>query len=114
MQIALNIAYQTERGNHQEKKGDLMARMNSDVGEIENAVISMMELVFREPISILIHVITLIYISPSLTLFSFFVHSLSRYIWQICQMCTILQYLYVVHARVVDPTGRHELELKKK
>ena len=28
----------------QEKKGDLMARMNSDVGEIENAVISMMEL----------------------------------------------------------------------
>ena len=61
----------------QEKKGDLMARMNSDVGEIENAVISMMELIFREPISILIHVITLIYISPSLTLFSFFLLPIS-------------------------------------
>ena len=61
----------------QEKKGDLMARMNSDVGEIENAVISMMELVFREPISIIIHVSTLLYLSPSLSIASFFLLPIS-------------------------------------
>ena len=54
-----------------------MARMNSDVGEIENAVISMMELVFREPISIIIHVSTLLYLSPSLSIASFFLLPIS-------------------------------------
>ena len=54
----------------QERKGDLMARMNSDVGEIENGVVGMLELIFREPISIVIHVASLLYISPSLTLVS--------------------------------------------
>jgi subfamily B ATP-binding cassette protein MsbA len=54
-----------------ERKGDLMARMNSDVGEIEVAVISMLELFFREPIAIIINVTTLIYLSPKLTLISF-------------------------------------------
>ena len=54
-----------------ERKGDLMARMNSDVGEIEVAVISMLELFFREPIAIVINVSALIYLSPQLTLISF-------------------------------------------
>ncbi len=54
-----------------ERKGDLMARMNSDVGEIEIAVVSMLELLFRDPIAIIINVATLIYFSPQLTLFSF-------------------------------------------
>ena len=47
-----------------------MARMQSDVGEIEIAVISMLELIFREPIAIAIHLGLLIYWSPELTLFS--------------------------------------------
>lgn len=54
-----------------ERKGDLMARMNSDVGEIEVAVISMLELFFREPIAIIINVTALIYLSPQLTIISF-------------------------------------------
>jgi len=70
--VSLPLSYHT-----QEKKGDLMARMNSDVGEIENAVISMMELIFREPISIIIHVSTLLYLSPSLTAVSFFLLPIS-------------------------------------
>ena len=37
-----------------QRKGDMMARMNSDVGEIEVAVISILELIFREPIAIII------------------------------------------------------------
>ena len=60
-----------------ERKGDLMARMNSDVGEIEIAVVSMLELIFREPIAILINIITLLLLSPQLTLFSLFLLPLS-------------------------------------
>lgn len=55
-----------------ERRGDLMARMNSDVGEIEIAVVSLLELVFREPIAILINLITLVILSPELTLFLYF------------------------------------------
>ncbi len=64
----------------QERKGDLMARMNSDVGEIENGVVGMLELIFREPISILIHVASLLYISPSLTLVSLFLLPITAFI----------------------------------
>ena len=53
-----------------EKKGDIMSRMNSDANEIEVAVIAMLELIFREPISLITYLGVLIYWSPSLTLFS--------------------------------------------
>ena len=43
--LRLPLSYYTD-----ERKGDLMARMQSDVGEIEVAVISMLELIFREPL----------------------------------------------------------------
>lgn len=55
----------------EEKKGDLMSRMNSDVNEIEVAVVAVLELIFRDPLSIIITVSVLIYWSPALTLFSF-------------------------------------------
>jgi subfamily B ATP-binding cassette protein MsbA len=54
-----------------ERKGDIMSRMNSDVGEIEIAVVAILELIYREPIAIIINVATLIYLSPQLTLISF-------------------------------------------
>lgn len=63
--MRLPLSYYTD-----ERRGDLMARMQSDVGEIEIAVVSMLELVFREPIAIIIHMGLLIYWSPELTLFS--------------------------------------------
>ncbi|PHR28927.1 MAG: antibiotic ABC transporter ATP-binding protein [Fluviicola sp.] len=63
--LRLPLSYYTD-----ERKGDLMARMQSDVGEIEVAVISMLELIFREPLAIVIHLGLLIYWSPELTLFS--------------------------------------------
>lgn len=53
-----------------EKKGDLTARMQSDVNEIEVAVIAVLELVFREPLAIIINLSVLLYWSPQLTLFS--------------------------------------------
>lgn len=53
-----------------ESRGDLMARMQNDVLEIENAVISMLELFFREPIAITITLSLLFYWSTDLTLFA--------------------------------------------
>lgn len=63
--MKLPIAYYTE-----EKRGDLMSRMQSDVGIIENAVISLLELIFREPFAIIITISVLLYWSVSLTLFA--------------------------------------------
>lgn len=63
-----------------EKKGDIMARMNNDVGEIEVAVVSMLELIFREPIAIVIHLSALIYWSPKLTLISLVLLPISAFV----------------------------------
>ncbi|NCA20595.1 MAG: ABC transporter ATP-binding protein [Crocinitomicaceae bacterium] len=63
-----------------ERKGDLMARMNSDVGEIEVAVVSLLELIFREPLAIIINVASLIYLSPDLTIISFFLLPISAFV----------------------------------
>ena len=63
-----------------ERKGDLIARMNSDVGEIEIAVVSLLELIFREPIAIIINVASLIYLSPQLTVVSFFLLPISAFV----------------------------------
>jgi subfamily B ATP-binding cassette protein MsbA len=53
-----------------ESRGDLMARMQNDVLEIEIAVISTLELFFREPIAITITLSLLFYWSTELTLFA--------------------------------------------
>ncbi len=63
-----------------ERRGDLMTRMNNDVGEIEIAVVSVLELVYREPIAIIINVITLFYLSPELTLVSFILLPVSAFV----------------------------------
>ncbi|RYM34073.1 ABC transporter ATP-binding protein [Brumimicrobium glaciale] len=64
--MGLPISFFTE-----EKKGDLMSRMNNDVNEIEVAVVAVLELIFRDPLSVIITVSVLVYWSPALTLFSF-------------------------------------------
>lgn len=64
--LNLPLAFYTD-----ERKGDLMSRMQSDVGEIEVAVVYVLEFLFREPIAIVIYVATLFTISAQLTIFSF-------------------------------------------
>lgn len=54
-----------------EKKGDIISRMTTDVLEIEWSIMQTLELIFREPISILISVISMVIISPYLTLYIF-------------------------------------------
>lgn len=54
-----------------ERKGDLMSRMTTDVIEIEWSIMQTLELIFREPLLIIISLSTLIFISPYLTLYVF-------------------------------------------
>src|SRR5690606_26196732 len=61
--MRLPLSYYTEQ-----RKGDMMSRINSDVREIELAVIAVLELVFREPFAIIVSVASLIYLNPQLTL----------------------------------------------
>ena len=53
------------------KKGDLVARMTNDLIEIEWSIMGVLELLIKEPIHIFIFLLSLIYISPKLTLISF-------------------------------------------
>jgi ATP-binding cassette, subfamily B, bacterial MsbA len=52
-----------------ERKGDLMSRMTSDLHEVEWSVMSSLEMTFREPITILAILSMLVMMSPELTLF---------------------------------------------
>jgi subfamily B ATP-binding cassette protein MsbA len=52
-----------------EKKGDVMARMTSDVQEVEYGIISVLEVTFREPVTILVYLAAMIFMSPQLTIF---------------------------------------------
>ncbi len=52
-----------------QRKGDIMARMTTDVQEIEWSIMSSLEMIFRDPIQIIFYLITLFVISPTLTLY---------------------------------------------
>jgi subfamily B ATP-binding cassette protein MsbA len=73
--MRLPLSYYTEQ-----RKGDLMARVNSDVREIELAVVAVLELLFREPMAIIISIASLIYLSPQLTLVSFVLLPITAFI----------------------------------
>lgn len=62
--LALPLAFFSE-----ERKGDLMSRMTTDVQEIEWSIIGVMEAIVREPIVILGSLTVMIAFSPTLTLF---------------------------------------------
>lgn len=53
-----------------ERKGDIMSRMTADVMEIEWSVVGAIEMIFRDPPTVLVYLITLFFMSPQLTLFS--------------------------------------------
>ena len=62
--ISLPVGYFTEQ-----RKGDLMARMASDVIEIQTSFLSVLELLIREPLTIIFTLLVMFNISWPLTLF---------------------------------------------
>jgi subfamily B ATP-binding cassette protein MsbA len=55
---------------HQKQKGDLMSVVSNDVHEIENSVVSTVQVIFREPLIIVVYFIMLFIMSVKLTLFT--------------------------------------------
>ena len=53
-----------------QRKGDIMARMIGDVGEVENSIATSLDMLIKNPMFILIYMTTLFYISWELTLFT--------------------------------------------
>jgi subfamily B ATP-binding cassette protein MsbA len=64
--LSLHLGYYSE-----ERKGDIISRVTSDVNEIETSIISSMEMVFRDPILIIAYLSTMFFLSWKLTIFVF-------------------------------------------
>ena len=62
--LTLPIGFFTE-----ERKGDILARISGDVNEVENSVMSSLDMLFKNPILILIYLTTMTILSWQLTLF---------------------------------------------
>ena len=62
--LQLPIGYFTEQ-----RKGDLMSRTTNDLAEVEGSVVGTLEGWIRDPLTILINLVTLFILSPQLTLF---------------------------------------------
>ncbi len=54
-----------------ERKGDIMARMSGDVAEIENSVMASLDMMFKNPVMIVVCIAAMLVISWQLTLFVF-------------------------------------------
>jgi len=54
----------------QERKGDIIARMSGDVNEVDNSIMSTLDMLIKNPILIIIYFGTLVYVSWQLTLFT--------------------------------------------
>lgn len=62
---ALSLGYFSE-----ERKGDLLARISGDVGEVESSIMSSLDMLFKNPVLIVAYFSTLLVISWELTLFT--------------------------------------------
>jgi len=64
--VELPLSYFSEQ-----KKGDIMARVTNDVSTLQYSMLPVLELIIREPLTIIFTIIAMLYLSPSLTLFVF-------------------------------------------
>ena len=54
----------------EERKGDIIARMSGDVQEVESSIMSSLDMLFKNPILIIVYFGTLLFVSWQLTLFT--------------------------------------------
>lgn len=73
--ISLPISYYSEK-----RKGDVMARMLGDVNEVQNSFFMVLELIVKEPLTIVFAIIAMMRISLELTLFVFIFIPISGFI----------------------------------
>jgi subfamily B ATP-binding cassette protein MsbA len=73
--VSLPISYYSEK-----KKGDIIARISGDVNEVKNSLLAILELIVKEPLTILFAIITMFAISVKLTIFVFLFIPISGFI----------------------------------
>ncbi|GAA4062734.1 ABC transporter ATP-binding protein [Flavobacterium cheonanense] len=73
--IELPVSYYSEK-----RRGDIMARMLGDVNEVQNSFFSILELIVKEPMTIIFTIVTMFAISVKLTLFVFIFIPISGFI----------------------------------
>ena len=73
--VELPIAYFSEK-----RKGDIIARMTSDVQEVENSILTSIETIVREPLTVIISITIMLFMSLKLTLFVFVLLPVSGFI----------------------------------
>ena len=71
----LPISYYSEK-----KKGDIIARISGDVNEVKNSLLAVLELIVKEPLTILFAIIAMFMISVKLTIFVFLFIPVSGFI----------------------------------
>lgn len=72
--IDLPVSFYSEK-----RKGDIMARLLGDVGEFQNSFFSILELIIKEPMTIIFTIIAMFAISAKLTIFVFVFMPISGY-----------------------------------
>lgn len=73
--VKLPISFYSEK-----RKGDVISRISTDVLEIQHSFLSILELLVREPLTILFTIFTMFFLSPKLTLFVFIFIPISGFI----------------------------------
>ena len=73
--VELPIAYFTEK-----RKGDIIARMTADVQEVEVSILTSIETIVREPLTVVIAISIMLFMSMKLTLFVFILLPVSGFI----------------------------------
>lgn len=73
--VELPISYFSEK-----RKGDIIARMTSDVQEVENSILTSIETLVREPLTVIISIGIMLFMSIKLTLFVFILLPVSGFI----------------------------------
>ena len=91
--LQLPIGYFTEK-----RKGDIMSRITNDVGEVETSVVGTLEGWIRDPLTIIITLITLFFTSAQLTLF----------------ILLLIPLIGIAIGRISKSLKKHSLEVAKK
>jgi subfamily B ATP-binding cassette protein MsbA len=73
--VSLPISFYSEK-----RKGDVIARITGDVREVQISLLSILELIVREPLTIVFAIVTMFIISPELTFFVFLFIPISGFI----------------------------------
>ncbi len=73
--VELPLAFYSEK-----RKGDVISRISGDVNEVQNSMLAILELMVKEPLTIIFTIIAMFMISVKLTLFVFIFIPISGYV----------------------------------